>query len=42
MAKAVKKKAASKKPKKSLTIQVKGSFDELMKLAATTPNKKKA
>ena len=41
MAKAVKKKATPK-PKKSLTIKVNGSFDELMKLAATTPIKNRA
>lgn len=41
MAKAIKKKAVTKKPKKSLTIKVNASFDELMKLGANTSIKKK-
>lgn len=35
------KKNTKKTPKKSLTIKVKASFDELMKLAANTSVKKK-
>ena len=41
MAKAIKKKTTTKKPKKSLTIKINASFDELMKLGATTSLKKK-
>lgn len=41
MEKKAKKKAAKKTVKKSLIIKVNASFDELMKVAATSPKKNK-